>query len=229
MSEEVRVNLPGPGATPTRLLARTLTLVAAVCGAVIVAAYHATFTAIQENQRVVLERAVLGVVPGSNRMQPFALGADGARTGADLRAGEVRVFGAYDAAGKLRGIALEGIARGYADVVQLLYGYDPACQCIVGMRVVQMRETPGIGDKVRSDASFLENFRGLEARVTKSGEALAHAITTVRHGAKSEPWQIDAISGATVTSRAVGRAVNDSAQTAIPRLLRYRRAFEESP
>ena len=63
--------------------------------------------------------------------------------------------------------------------------------------------------------------------------ALAHAIVTVKHGKKVEAWEIDAISGATVTSRAVGKALNDSAQVLVPAVQRQltvlTRAPQESP
>jgi electron transport complex protein RnfG len=81
-----------------------------------------------------------------------------------------------------------------------------------------MRETPGIGDKIYTDAAFLANFEALDARLDASGTALANPIRVVKHGSKRKPWEIDAISGATVTSKAVGRGINDSAQRLLPRL-----------
>ena len=44
-------------------------------------------------------------------------------------------------------------------------------------------------------------------------------MKTVKHGAKTNAWQIDAIAGATITSRAVGKAINDTAQALLPRLV----------
>ena len=40
----------------------------------------------------------------------------------------------------------------------------------------------------------------------------------VKHGTKTQAWQIDAISGSTVTSRAVGKGINEAAQALLPRL-----------
>ena len=109
-------------------------------------------------------------------------------------------------------------ARGYADIVRVMFGYDPACQCVRNIGVVSMRETPGIGDKILVDRAFLENFKELDARLTADMKALANEIKTVKHGSKTGAWQIDAIAGATITSRAVGRAINDTAQALLPRL-----------
>jgi electron transport complex protein RnfG len=48
---------------------------------------------------------------------------------------------------------------------------------------------------------------------------LANEVKAVKHGTKTSPWQIDAIAGATITSRAVGKAINDTAQALLPRLV----------
>ena len=44
-------------------------------------------------------------------------------------------------------------------------------------------------------------------------------MKTVKHGTKTGPWQIDAIAGATITSKAVGRGINESAQKLMPLLV----------
>jgi electron transport complex protein RnfG len=43
---------------------------------------------------------------------------------------------------------------------------------------------------------------------------------TVKHGTKTDPWQIDAITGATISSRAMGKAANQAAQRAAPAIQR---------
>jgi RnfABCDGE-type electron transport complex G subunit len=120
-------------------------------------------------------------------------------------------------AGRLAGIAAEGAAKGYADNVRILFAWDPLSRKVTGFSVVAARETPGIGDKVSKDRDFLANFP-LAAEVAADGKALIHEIRTVKHGTKTQPWEIDAIAGATITSRAVGRAINDTAQALLPRI-----------
>jgi len=103
--------------------------------------------------------------------------------------------------------------------VRILYGYAPDCQCITGFGLVASKETPGIGDKIVTDQAFLANFEALDVKLNAELSALANEVKAVKHGTKSNPWQIDAIAGATVTSRAVGKAINDSAQLLLPKLL----------
>jgi electron transport complex protein RnfG len=210
-----------PVATPTLAMIRTLGLVSAICGLIIVGAYQGTYEAVAANKRVAMERAVFKVVPAAKSIEEYyALAAGGiAKAGAETPAGAVKFFAAYDDAGKLVGVAAEGGAKGYADTVRIMFGYEPACQCIKGIGVVSMRETPGIGDKIVTDKEFQANFKELDARLNAEMAALANEIKTVKHGTKANNWQIDAISGATITSRAVGKAINDTAQALLPKLV----------
>jgi len=208
--------------TPTAAMIRTLGLVSAICGLIIVGAYQSTFDAVAANKRIATERAVFKVIPAAKSIAEFvALPAGGVqKVGAgETPAGAVKFFAAYDGSGQLAGIAAEGGAKGYADTVRIMFGYSPTCQCIVGIGVVSMRETPGIGDKILVDKDFLANFTALDAKLNAGLNALAHEVKTVKHGTKTNPWQIDAIAGATITSRAVGKAINDAAQVLLPKVV----------
>lgn len=209
-----------PQATSAASLVKTLGLVSALCGVIIVGAYQGTYEAAAANRRLALERTVFKIVPAATSMTEWQASAAGVRpAGGDATAGAIKFYAAYAADGSLAGIAVEGAAKGYADVVRILYGYSPDCQCINGIGVVAMKETPGIGDKIITDEAFLANFKALDVRLDSELARLANEVKVVKQGSKSEAWQIDAISGATVTSRAVGKAINDSAQALLPRLL----------
>jgi len=211
-----------PQVTPTATLLRVLGLISAICGLIIVGSYEITLPAANANRRLALERAVFKVMPAAKSIAEYiALPAGGIQPveGGESPVGAVKFFAAYDADKKLVGVAAEGGAKGYADTVRIMYGYDPDCQCIVGIGVVSMRETPGIGDKIITDKSFLANFTALDVKLNAELAALANDVKAVKHGTKSNPWQIDAIAGATITSRAVGKAINDSAQNLLPKLV----------
>ena len=210
--------------SPTGAMIRTLGLVSAICGLIIVGAYQGTYDAVAANKRIATERAVFKVIPAARSIAEFVAQPGGgiSRVGAGDTAnapGGVKFFAAYDESGKLAGIAAEGGAKGYADTVRIMFGYSPDCQCVVGIGVVNMRETPGIGDKIITDREFLANFSALDVKLKGDLSALANEVKAVKHGSKTSPWQIDAIAGATITSRAVGKAINDSAQALLPRLV----------
>lgn len=207
--------------TPGAAMIRTLMLVATVCGVLIVAAFQSTQGAIAENRRIKLERAVFKVLPGAAAVREYLATPAGIRqlTADTAAEGSVKFYAAYDKSGVLKGIAAEAASKGYADVVRILYGYDTTCQCIIGIGVVSMRETPGIGDKIITDAAFLKNFEALDVRVNAEMSALANKVRTVKHGTKQNAWEVDAIAGATITSKAVGRGINESAQKLLPLLV----------
>jgi electron transport complex protein RnfG len=194
---------------------RTLGLIAMLSGLLVVLTYRFTLPMIEENKRLAIERALFKVIPGAVSRQDFVISADGINR-ADQGFEGATLYAGYDQDGRLKGIALEAAAVGYQDVIRVLYGYDPYCQCIRGIEVLKMAETPGIGDKIVKDANFQQNFIALEARPHTSGQGLEHAIVPVKHGTKSEPWQIDAISGATISSKAIARMLNDSGQRMVP-------------
>lgn len=221
-----------PASTPTVAMIRTLGLISAICGLIIVASYQGTYDAVQENKRIAVERAVFKVIPAARSIVEYLALADGkiekVGAGNTAPAGAVKFYAGYDADGRLAGIAAEGAAKGYADTVRILFAYDPASAAITGFGVVAMRETPGIGDKILVDKDFLANFP-LAAQLSDDRVVLAHEIRTVKHGSKTNPWEVDAIAGATITSRAVGKAINDAAQSLLPRVAPHLDELKEKP
>lgn len=182
------------GLPETPRLVLTLALAGLVSGLAIVGIYRLTLPVIQENQAAALRRAVFEVVPGAERLQ--RLEWDGAALApAEAEAGDAdpAVYAGYDAAGALVGYAIPGAGAGYQDTIRLIYGYDPVARQVVGMQVLESRETPGLGDKIFKDADFVEQFRDL---------AVEPRVELVKDGATAD-HQVDAITGATISSSAV--------------------------
>ncbi len=213
MSETMQTLAPD---TRSSAMIRTLGAIAMISGLLVVLVFEWTRPAIEANKRELIERAVFQVIPGATQRRDFVVNESGVEPASEAMADGITVYAAYDDAGQLRGIAAEAAAQGYQDVIRLLYGYDPACQCITGIRVLKLSETPGLGDKIISDPAFRANFNTLDVQLNTTLNSLANAITTVKHGSKQNPWEIDAISGATISSKAVGKALNDSTQRLLP-------------
>ena len=221
MTNDVQVEAPQapPDATPTFAMLRTLGGISLISGLLVVLAYQFTLPIIAENQRVRTEQAVFRVVPGAVTKRDFVLTDAGLAPAGEGVQGEL-IYAAYDAADQLKGVAITGVGNGYAGPVTVLFNYDPTCQCIVGSKILQMTETPGFGDKLETDPAFLENLKALDAKLNADGTALINPIVTVKNGSKTHPWQIDAISGATLSSNAMGKAANTAAQRAAPAIQR---------
>lgn len=226
MSNEQPIHIVPP--VNSLRMVRTLMLVTSLCGGLIVAVWQWTQPAIAANKKVVLERSVRALIPDAAQIVEYDASAKGVTTAKGEPAdGAIRFYAAYDKSGKLDAIAAEGAARGYSDTVRVLYGYRQACECIFGIQVTQMKETPGIGDKIITDPAFLKNFERLDVSLTPDMKSLFNAVKTVKHGSKQFGWEIDAIAGATITSKAVGRGINDSAQRLLPLLLPKLEALQQ--
>ena len=207
-------------ATPAGPMIRTLMGIAMLSGFLVVLTYQLTKPIIAENQRRAIEAAVFQVIPGAVERRDFVVNDQGlSKVDPEQPAEGTTVYAGYDAEGRLLGIATNASAQGYADQVHLLYGYDPACRCIRGIKVLKLAETPGLGDKIITDRDFVANFEQLDASLSADGSDLANDIVTVKHGSKRHPWEIDAISGATISSKAVGNALNQSAKWMLPKLV----------
>lgn len=230
MSAPLQPITPMPQPASSTAMLRTLGLVASICGILIVSAYQGTLEAVTANKKIALERAVFQVIPRAQRVDEYIATPGGIQSAqGNVPEGAVKFYAAYAADGTLQGIAAEGAAKGYADSVRVLYAYDPDKHVINGMGVIFMRETPGIGDKITTDPAFLRNFEALDASLDADLRALANAIRVVKQGSKQHPWEIDAISGATITSKAVGRGINDSAGKLLPLLVPHLSGLKEAP
>ncbi len=218
MSESAPASIPAPEMPSAVRLIATLGLIALISGFTIVLVYQVTLEPIAQNHRDALERAVLRVLPGATQQANFRW-ADGSLTRlADDDIGGANLFAGFDATGQLVGIALEAAARGYAGEVRILYGYAPDREVIIGYTVLQSSETPGLGDKIETDRRFLANFDALDVALADDGESLRNPVRLVPQGTKQEPWEIDGITGATVSCRAVERALLESLRTHLPPL-----------
>ena len=205
---------------------RALVGIGLLCALIITSVYEFTAPIISRNRTEALEQAIFTLLPDARFKNAYRLTAGGRfeevtdRTRADRM-----VYACYNEVRQLAGFAIEAQGMGYQDTISLLYGYAPAKAAIVGIAVLEGRETPGLGARIGTDAAFLSNFERLDVSLTADKTRLAHAIEVVTAGESSQPWQIDAITGATVSSQAVGNILQQSAEFWIPQLLNNREIF----
>jgi Na+-translocating ferredoxin:NAD+ oxidoreductase subunit G len=201
-----------PAEVPAWRLVGTLGAAGALAGLLIVTVFHATQPRILAHQARVLASAVDEVLAGPERVQRWFVHA-GALTdqppeGVDTLRVE-RVFQGFDASGASIGFALTGREPGFADAVSVIFGYDPRERTVLGMRVLESRETPGLGDKIEKDRAWVESFRGTRAPL--SGVKPARAT-----GADDE---VHLITGATISSRVVVSIINNRIEALHPLLV----------
>jgi len=89
-------------------------------------------------------------------------------------------------------VAFETKGTGFGGPVGLMVGIDLETDQIIEVRVTTHSETPGIGSRAKDDLSFVSQF--------------AEKSIDTNFALKGDNGEIDAISGATVTSKAVSLA-----------------------
>jgi len=182
-------------------LVMTLAIAGLISGIAIIGIYESTLPTITANKARELREAVFKVLPGVSRMQAL-VSRKGALVVVDSpEKDEPVIYGGYDDGGAFMGYAIPAAGPGFQDTIAILYGYKPAEQLVVGMEVLESRETPGLGDKIYKDAEFVGGFSAL---------SIEPEIVAVKKGTSSRPNEIDAITGATISSKAVVRIINEA-------------------
>jgi electron transport complex protein RnfG len=189
--------------------------VAVIAGLVIAAVFEATAPRIAANRAEKLAAAMALMLPRVHSWKEYAL--DDANRLVPAAADQpATIYAVYDADGALLGFTIKAQVMGYQDRILALYGYDPFAANVVGLEILASLETPGLGSRIATDAKFRANFRALDVSLDRSGQRLANPILVVPEGSRRQPWEIDAITGATVSSRAIGKLLNTSATSTLP-------------
>lgn len=162
-----------------------LTAISAVCAAVLAFVNALTENPIRATAAANEQNAVKAVLP-IGVASVEAIGAD--------------AFVGRDAAGAVVGYAAKGSdAGGYGGEIVLMVGFEANRRTLVCYRTLAAAETPGLGMKLNSP-DFARQFAG------RDGSSLK---------VRKDGGEIEAITSATITSRAVCRAIAD-AQSRLP-------------
>ena len=182
-------------------LVSTLSVAGALAGLAIVLVFQWAQPRIEAYQARVLAEAVTEVLGGADRYQTVFMDVDGtykAQPTADTASIEERIYVGYDGSDNPVGIAVVGAKAGFQDVIRLIFGYDPNTGELLGMKVLESRETPGLGDKIEKDSSFVNQF----IRVA----TLIQGVKKGRERGLDE--EVVMITGATISSKAVIDIIN---------------------
>jgi electron transport complex protein RnfG len=189
-------------AQPSSLrLVMTLAIAGLISGVAIIGIYETTLPTITANKARELREAVFKVLPGVSRMQALVYRDGRILAVPEPQKDEPVVYGGYDEQGDFVGYAMPGAGPGFQDTIALLYGYLPHDKKVVGMEILESRETPGLGDKIYKDADFVAEFSDL---------SVEPEIVAVKKGTGTLDNHVDAITGATISAKAVVRIINET-------------------
>lgn len=177
-------------------LAAILFAIAFVCTFILVLCNDITAPIIAENTKVAEEEAKQSVLPDAT---------GGFETVKNFKShGIAEAYIGKDDKGEIVGYCFkvstkDNENKAFGGEIQMIVGVDKDLR-ITGVDLTTLAETPGLGAKADED-EFKNQFKG------KSGE-----LTVVKSGAKDS--EIQAISGATISSKAVTEGVNNATKAA---------------
>jgi H+/Na+-translocating ferredoxin:NAD+ oxidoreductase subunit G len=212
--------LPGrDDAVPSWQLLLTLTVAGALAGLAVVLLYDWTRPRVEAHKAAVLREAIEEVLHAPRHADTLWLSSGRLSvtppTGEHAKKAE-RVYLGFDAAGAPTGYAIQVVEPGFSDPITLLIGYDAARRELLGMKVLESKETPGIADKVVQPV-FTSQFRGRVVPLTGIKREDSGKMT-------SDRTAVVMITGATISSRAVLRGINKAIAHWQPYLDAYRPA-----
>lgn len=214
MSDELQDQVPADdGASSVGIIA-TLAVAGMLAGLLLVTVYEATQPTILAYREKMMREAI-GLVLQEPASFTTLFFIDGALT-SDLPEGAKekdfeRVFVGYDENNNALGFALVHNRAGFQDQVKVIFGYNPETGGLMGMKVLESKETPGLGDAIEKNMKFVDQFT--KALMPMKG---------VKPGSgKGDPHEVDMITGATISSRAVIRIINEAYERWDPLIRAY--------
>jgi electron transport complex protein RnfG len=165
-----------------------LTAVGVLSGATLVLVYTITTPKIKDNRNKESEEAVLKIFPNANIAAPKK----------HAEPGSEGIIEVVDKDGKLLGYAFKAKGNGYQGIIELIAGVNGDLSQLMGIEVVESQETPGLGAEIAGN-NFKKQFIGL---------SITHPIEYVKNEKPDQPYEIEAITGATISSRAVVNILN---------------------
>ena len=160
-------------------LALTLLLITAAVAAALAGVNSITAPQIQANKEAKIQEAIQAVLPGGGKETEFTDAT-----------GMVTAVWASDT-----GYAVQVAPAGFGGAITMMVGISSEGQ-ILGVSVVSQTETAGLGAIVGADTAAGQEFR--DQFVGLSGQLAVD----------KDGGQIDSITGATITSRAVTKGIN---------------------
>lgn len=161
-----------------------LTLVCLICALLLSVVYGLVNKKIEINKERRVKEALTTLAPEAARIEKITIE-------------EETIYKLFDQEKNLIGYGFIASGQGYQGKIKMMVVSDTSLEYLKGIEVVESLETPGLGAKIQEDP-FKSQFKGLK---------VAEDMVCVKDEVMRE-GQIKAITGATVSSRAVVNILN---------------------
>ncbi|MGI6036338.1 MAG: RnfABCDGE type electron transport complex subunit G [Limnochordia bacterium] len=183
-----------------------MTVTAMLSGLVLSQAYETANIHIQRNQEEELRLVILEVLPGAETYEVLVPEAQTTIPEDDITLSEapptqqrIPVYRGLDKNREEVGLAFIVENPGYGGLIRLMAGIDTKSGTLTQIRILEHKETPGLGSKV-ADAPFREQF---------SGKSVSDPFVVGQ--------DVNGVSGATVSSKAVTEGLRTTIQEVMKR------------
>ena len=163
----------------------TLLVIGAISGGLLAKIFEWADPQIKLNAQKETERAIFIVHPDGKKQEKVS------GTPSDL-------YKVMDGSGKVIGYALPCKGNGFQGLVKLMMGVTPDLKKITGLTVIEQVETPGLGSEI-TKGGFTDQFKKVNPD--------PHIVG--KKGAAESPNDIVTITGATISSKAVVKIMNE--------------------
>lgn len=174
--------------------------------------YSATQEPIEAAKTAKQQQAIKDVLPAFERM-------DEAEIIDVAEIGSFNVYKTYDADDQFIGAAVESSSKnGFSGEIKIMVGFDKAGS-IVNYSVLEQKETPGLGTKMvdwfkpqgKVEKSLVEKLFGFEVKAEeRKSSIIGKNPSTDKLTVSKDGGEIDAITAATISSRAFLEAIRNA-------------------
>ena len=168
-----------------------LVVIGVLSGVILSGVFHAADPLIQANREKELKEAIFLVLPEAKdyRTVEKTIGKE-----------KFTVYIGVDAAGEPVGVAFKADGGGFQGNIAIMVGMGLDYLKLKGIKVLEQLETPGLGNRI-SEPAFEGQFKGVDVRPK---------IEYIKNRKPEKPNQIQAITGATISSNAVVTNINNA-------------------
>lgn len=167
-----------------------LTVVGSVSGVLLAGAFHYADPLIQANKEKELKEAIFVVLPEAKDYKILEK---------TVEKEKLVVYEGLDAGGKPVGIAFKAEGGGFQGNIAVMVGLNLDYLRLKGIKILEQVETPGLGNRI-GEPAFENQFKGVE---------ITPRLEYIKNKKPEKPNQIQAITGATISSDAVVKNINN--------------------
>jgi electron transport complex protein RnfG len=166
-----------------------LTVIGLISGGILAYVYQLTLPKIEQKMTEATDAAIYKVLPET-------------KTYEKVEKADLTYYKCFDNRKRMIGTAILCQGNGYQGGIKMMVGVNADFSKFTGMVVLEQVETPGLGAKI-SEAKFEGQFKNL---------ATKPPIEYVKGAAPTKPNEIQAITGATISSAAVVNIINKTVE-----------------